>query len=71
MGHPYNGNNSKEIKKIITLEYNEEINGTKKKVDVCSKITSLLLATFSASQLAGAPHQRTRLSSAKKGIKIN
>ena len=30
MGHPYNGNNSKEIKKIITLEYNEEINGTKK-----------------------------------------
>ena len=31
MGHPYNGNNSKEIKKIITLEYNEEINGTKKK----------------------------------------
>ena len=42
-----------------------------KKVDVCSKITSLLLATFSASQLAGAPHQRSRLSSAKKGIKIN
>ena len=30
MGHSYNDNNSKEIKKIITLEYNDEINGTKK-----------------------------------------
>ena len=40
-----------------------------KKADVCSKITSLLLATFSASQLAGAPHQRSRLSSAKKESK--
>ena len=42
-----------------------------KKADVCSKITSLLLATFSVSQLAGAPHQRTRLSSAKKGFEVN
>ena len=42
-----------------------------KKAENCKKITSLLLATFSVSQLAGAPHQRTRLSSAKKGIKIN